>query len=113
MNIFYIPALQPLPARALPDTEPDISARVKEFINGLQKQSAIDTSTLPGELARRYNKDGARWRKPFVVKFILQHSLGGGKGNSVPKTRSPAMALMIETGGVSLYRAKTDAQIRI
>lgn len=57
---FFIPALKPLPAQTLPDKEPEITAIVKTFINRLQQQSGIDTSTLSTELAKAYNKEAAR-----------------------------------------------------
>jgi D-alanyl-D-alanine carboxypeptidase len=57
---FFMPALKPLPAKALPDKEPAITVRVKSFINKLQQQSAIDTSTLSREVAKDYKKDYAR-----------------------------------------------------
>jgi D-alanyl-D-alanine carboxypeptidase len=57
---FFIPALKPLPAKALPDNEPEITAAVKTFIRGLQQRSAIDTSTLSPEIARQYNKGATR-----------------------------------------------------
>ncbi|HVY74400.1 MAG TPA: serine hydrolase domain-containing protein [Puia sp.] len=57
---FFMPALKPLPARALPDKEPEITAIVKSFISRLQQQSAIDTGTLSAQLAKAYNKDRTR-----------------------------------------------------
>ena len=57
---FFIPALKPLPAQALPDKEPEITVIVKNFINRLQQQSAVDTSTLSSELAKAYKKDAER-----------------------------------------------------
>ena len=57
---FYIPVLKPLPAKALPEREPEITEIVKSFINRLQQESAIDISTLSTELAKVYNKDAAR-----------------------------------------------------
>ncbi len=57
---FFVPVLKPLPSKALPDKEPAITARVKGFINKLQQQSAIDTSTLSSEAAKSYSKDAAR-----------------------------------------------------
>ena len=57
---FYMPVLKPLPVKALPDKEPEITVMVKGFINGLQQRSAIDTSTLSAEIAKHYTKDGAR-----------------------------------------------------
>lgn len=57
---FFVPALKPLPAKALSDKEPEITAGVKNFINGLQRQSAIDTSALSREAAKSYTKDAAR-----------------------------------------------------
>jgi D-alanyl-D-alanine carboxypeptidase len=57
--VFFIPALKPLAAKALPDNEPAITARVKSFINGLQQHAAIDTSTLAREVARDYKKESA------------------------------------------------------
>ncbi len=53
---FYMPVLKPLPAPALPDTEPGITTKVKNFIYTLQHQSAIDTSTLAGNIAKDYTK---------------------------------------------------------
>jgi len=57
---FFMPALKPLPAKALADKEPEITVRVKNFVNRLQQHSAIDTSTLSRELAKLYKKDQAR-----------------------------------------------------
>src|SRR5579871_4405571 len=53
---FYMPVLKPLPAPALPDTEPGITTKVKNFIYTLQHQSAIDTSTLAGNIAKDCTK---------------------------------------------------------
>jgi hypothetical protein len=57
---FFIPALKPLAATPLPDKEPDITAIVKSFVNRLQQQSSIDTSTLSAESKKAYNKDAVR-----------------------------------------------------
>ena len=54
---FFVPALKPVPPKALPDKEPEITNKVKRFINGLQQQSAIDTSTLSRGIASRYDKN--------------------------------------------------------
>jgi D-alanyl-D-alanine carboxypeptidase len=57
---FYLPVLKPLAAVALPDKEPEITIRVKNFINKLQRQLAIDTNTLSTEIAKNYTRDRAR-----------------------------------------------------
>lgn len=80
---FFMPALKPLPAKALPDKEPEITVRVKNFINGLQQHSAIDTSTLSGELAKLYKKDHTRTLadrirgKIYSVKLIERREKNG------------------------------------
>ncbi len=57
---FFMPALMPQPAKAISDTEPTMTARVKSFIGRLQQHANIDSSTLSPELAKNYNIDGAR-----------------------------------------------------
>jgi len=80
---FFVPALKPLPTKVLPDKEPEITARVKNFINGLQQHSAIDTSTLSGELAKIYKRDQARALadpirgKIYSIKLIERREKNG------------------------------------
>jgi D-alanyl-D-alanine carboxypeptidase len=57
---FFTPELKPVPEKALADIEPEITARVKSFVFRLQKQSAIDTSTLSANLVKNLNNEALR-----------------------------------------------------
>jgi D-alanyl-D-alanine carboxypeptidase len=57
---FFMQELKPVPDKALTDTEPEITARVKSFVYGLQKQSGIDSSILSTNLVKNLNKDALR-----------------------------------------------------
>ncbi|HEY2721796.1 MAG TPA: serine hydrolase domain-containing protein, partial [Chitinophagaceae bacterium] len=83
---FFMPALKPLPEKALPDKEPEITARVKSFINGLQQQSAIDTSTLSSELIKAYNKDGIRTLAEAISGKIFSIILIGRRERNSRRT---------------------------
>lgn len=89
---FFIPVLKPLPAQALPDKEPEITAIVKGFINRLQKRSVIDTNTLSTELAKAYNKEAAR---------VLAYAIGG-------KIYSITLIGRRERDGRRTYRYRLD-----
>jgi hypothetical protein len=52
--------LKPVAEKALTDTEPEITARVKSFVYRLQKQSDIDTSTLTSNLVNNLHSEGMR-----------------------------------------------------
>ena len=57
---FFLPELKPVPEKALTETEPEITARVKSFVYRLQKQSTIDTSTLSANLIKNLNNEAMR-----------------------------------------------------
>jgi D-alanyl-D-alanine carboxypeptidase len=57
---FFMQELKPLPEKALADTEPEITAKVKSFVYTLQKQSGIDTSTLSANVIKNLNNDARR-----------------------------------------------------
>jgi len=83
---FYMPVLKPLPAKVLPDKEPEITVMVKHFINGLQQRSAIDTSTLSREIAEHYTKDGARALANAISGKIRSITLIGRRENNNRRT---------------------------
>ena len=83
---FFIPALKPLPAQALPDKEPEITAIVKSFIKRLQQHSTIDTSTLSAEIAEHYNKHGDRALANALSGKIYSVTLIGRRKNKGRRT---------------------------
>jgi len=79
---FYMPALKPLAAIALPDKEPEITIRVKKFISKLQQQSTIDTSTLSTDIAKNYTKSRARTLADAISgKIYFITLIGRREGN--------------------------------
>jgi len=83
---FFMPALKLLPAQALPNKEPEITAIVKSFIKRLQQNSTIDTSTLSAEVADAYNKHGARAMANALTGKIYSVTLIGRRENNGRRT---------------------------
>jgi len=55
---FFSAELKAVPEKALADKEPEITVKVKSFIDRLQRQSDIDTTTLSPSLAKNLNSGG-------------------------------------------------------
>lgn len=83
---FFVPALKPVPPKALADKEPEITIKVKGFINGLQQQSAIDTSTLSRDIAGRYDKNSVRGLADAIRGKIYSITLIGRRERNDRRT---------------------------
>ena len=80
---FFLPELKPVPEKALTETEPEITARVKSFVYGLQKQPGIDTSMLSANMVKNLNNDAVRSLADAINGKIYSITLIGrreGKG---------------------------------
>jgi D-alanyl-D-alanine carboxypeptidase len=83
---FFIPSLKPLPAEELADKEPEITVKVKNFINELRQQSIIDTNSLSSEFAKLYNKDRARTFAEAISGKIYSITLIGRREKNGRRT---------------------------
>ncbi|HEX3383939.1 MAG TPA: serine hydrolase domain-containing protein [Mucilaginibacter sp.] len=83
---FFVPALKPVPPKALPDNEPEITIKVKRFINGLQQQSVIDTSTLSKDIAGRYEKNSVHGLADAIRGKIYSITLIGRREKNGRRT---------------------------
>jgi D-alanyl-D-alanine carboxypeptidase len=83
---FFAAELKPVPEKALTDTEPEITSRVKSFIDRLQKQSEIDTSTLSSNLVKNLRREAMRSLADALSGKIYSMTLVGRRENNGKRT---------------------------
>ncbi len=83
---FFAAELKPVPEKALTDTEPEITARVKSFIDRLQKQSDIDTNTLASNLVKNLRPGGMHVLADALSGKIYSMTLVGRRENNGKRT---------------------------